>query len=64
MAASAKVLPAYTPVMRLSLSTRSTIRDTVRSVVGPDATMRLFGSDSATGQNPHIRGTAASSVRV
>ena len=44
MAASAKVLPAYTPVMRLSLSTRSTIRDTVRSVVGPDATVRLFGS--------------------
>ena len=44
MAASAKVPPAYTPAMRLSLSTRSTIRDTVRSVVGPDATVRLFGS--------------------
>jgi len=44
MTASAKVPPAYTPVMRLSLSTRSTIRDTVRSVVGPDATVRLFGS--------------------
>lgn len=64
MAASAKVPPAYTPVVRLSLSTRSAIRDTVRSVVGPDATVRLFGSDSATGQNPHILGTAASSVRV
>ena len=30
--------------MRLSPFARSTIRDTVRSVIGPDATVRLFGS--------------------
>lgn len=38
--------------MRLSSSARSTIRDTVRSVIGLDATVRLFGSrtdDSARG---------------
>ena len=36
--------PAYTPAMRLSPSARSIFRDTVRSVIGLDATVRLFGS--------------------
>jgi len=38
--------------MRLSAPTRTTIRETVRSVLGPSATVRLFGSradDSARG---------------
>ncbi len=38
--------------MRLSAPTRSVIRKTVRSVLGPSATVRLFGSradDSARG---------------
>ena len=30
--------------MRLSLSARGTIRDAVRAAVGPEATVRLFGS--------------------
>ena len=45
-------LPAYTAKMRLSTYAGSTIRQTVHSVLGPDAKVCLFGSrtdDSAKG---------------
>lgn len=44
--------PAYTLEMRLSTHAGNTIRETVRSVLGPTATVRLFGSranDSSKG---------------